>query len=175
VPGACRIPTGSRRIFRVDQGGSGKEPTIEVRWMPGHSKLLIPVLLAASLSGACATTPTPTVQPTATTAPTLIPPDSDSPAAGICGLMEGDWVRFTVSLDVPSPRCAQVRPGQRLEIANSTGDPVVVTFAGRDHPIQSGASLRIDEPFGSYLASGVHFIYVTEGTGNLPELWLLPE
>jgi hypothetical protein len=113
--------------------------------------------------------------PTSTTPPTLIPADSDSPAAGICGAMEGETVTFAISLDVPSPRCAQVRPSQRLEIVNTTDAPVVVTFAGRELPIEARGSFRIDEAFGSYLAPGVHFIYVTQGTGNLPELWLLPE
>jgi hypothetical protein len=113
--------------------------------------------------------------PAATVAPTLIPADSDSPAAGICGAMDGDWVTFTVSLDVPSPRCMQVHPVQRIEIANPTADPVVVTFAGQEIGVEPGASQRIDSPFGSYLAPGVHSLYVTQGIGNLPEFWLLPE
>jgi hypothetical protein len=89
--------------------------------------------------------------------------------------MEGEAATFVVSLDVPSPRCAQVHPSQRLEIINATAESVVVTFAGRELPVEAGGSFRIDEAFGSYLAPGVHFIYVTQGTGNLPELWLLPE
>jgi hypothetical protein len=68
-----------------------------------------------------------------------------------------------------------VRLWQRLEIANPTAAGVVVTFAGRDIPVEAGGVFRIDDPFGSYLAPGVHFMYVTQGTGNLPEFWLLPE
>ncbi len=132
-------------------------------------------VLTASMVAACAAQPTPAAPPTVTTAPTLVPADSDSPAAGICGPMEGDTATFVVSLDVPSPRCAQVHPSQRLEIVNATSAAVVVTFAGRDLRVEAGASYPIDEAFGTYLAPGVHFIYVTQGTGNLPELWLLPE
>lgn len=142
--------------------------------MPSRARLLL-VLLPAAFVAACAPAPTPTGPPAATIAPTLIPADSDSPAAGICGTMDGDWVTFMVSLDVPSPRCMQVHPGQRIEIANPTADPVVVTFAGQQIAIEAGASQRIDAPFGSYLAPGVHSLYVTHGTGSLPEFWLLPE
>lgn len=137
-------------------------------------------VLASWLAGACAPrpAPTPTMIPTesATSAPTLIPPDADTPAAGICGEAGSEWATFVVSLEgPPDPRCWQVRPHQRLEIVNPTGNPVVITFAGRELPIEAGASHRIDEAFGSYLAPGVHFIFVTQGSGNLPEFWLLPE
>jgi hypothetical protein len=142
--------------------------------MPARARLLL-VLLPAAFVAACAPAPTPTGLPPATIAPTLIPADSDSPAAGICGTMDGDWVTFTVFLDVPSPRCIQVHPGQRMEIANPTAGPIVVTFAGREMAIEAGASQRIDSPFGSFLAPGVHSLYVTQGSGNLPEFWLLPE
>jgi hypothetical protein len=142
--------------------------------MPSPAKPLL-LLLAAAFFAACAPAPTPTALPTPTIAPTLIPADSDTPAAGICGPMDGDWVTFTVSLDVPSPRCIQVHPGQRLEVANPTADLVVITFAGQEIAVEAGASQRIDSPFGSYLAPGVHSLYVTQGSGNLPEFWLLPE
>ena len=143
--------------------------------MRRHLPVLIPILSAALLAVACAVQPALPATPSATTAPTLIPPDADTPAAGICAETDSEWVTFTVSLEVPDPRCWQVRPSQRLEIANPTAAAVVVTFAGRDIPTDAGATARIDEPFGSYLAPGVHLIYVAEGSGNLPELWLLPE
>ena len=143
--------------------------------MRRHLPVLIPILSAALLAVACAVQPALPATPSATTAPTLIPPDADTPAAGICAETDSEWVTFTVSLEVPDPRCWQVRPSQRLEIANPTAAAVVVTFAGRDIPTDAGATARIDEPFGAYLAPGVHFIYVAEGSGNLPELWLLPE
>ena len=143
--------------------------------MRRHLPVLIPILSAALLAVACAVQPALPATPAATTAPTLIPPDADTPAAGICAETDSEWVTFTVSLEVPDPRCWQVRPSQRLEIANPTAAAVVVTFAGRDIPTDAGATARIDEPFGSYLAPGVHFIYVTQGAGNLPEFWLLPE
>ncbi len=140
--------------------------------------------LPAWVVAACGPQPAPLATPTAvppatptiTTAPTLIPPDADTPAAGICAEAESEWVTFTVSLEgPPDPRCWQVRPSQRLEIANPTPDRVVVTFAGQDHSVEPGTTVRVDQAFGSYLAPGVHFMYVTQGAGNLPEFWLLPE
>lgn len=151
------------------------QPTPEVKGMRSDLRVVSFVLIGAILALACAAVSAPTATPTATPPSTLIPADADSPAAGICGLMEGEWVTFTVSLDVPSPRCAQLRPSQRLEISNPTPAAVVVTFAGQDFSIEAGNNVRIDEPLGSYLAPGVHDIYVTQGSGNLPELWLLPE
>lgn len=145
-----------------------------IRRVTGIPLFVLAVLLAAACAGLPAAAPAPTAPEAATAAPTLIPADSDSPAAGICGAMEGETATFVVSLDVPSPRCAQVYSSQRLEIVNATPAAIVVTFAGRDLPIEAGASFRIEEAFGSYLAPGVHFIFVTQGTGNLPELWLLP-
>ncbi len=101
----------------------------------------------------------------------LKPPDSDQPAAGICGLATDEIVTVTVNPDVPSPRCVQVTGTQRLQVVNATDATVQVTLAQFNVQVQPGQAQLFDAPFGSYLAPGVHLVRVIGGSG--PEVWLV--
>ncbi len=100
----------------------------------------------------------------------LKPPDSDQPAAGICGPVSGDVVVVNISADEPSPRCVKVTSNQRLQVVNTTDGPVQVQLAHFNVQLQPSQALLFDAAFGSYLAPGVHWLRVTGGNG--PEIWL---
>ena len=125
------------------------------------------VLLSAALA-ACAASK---AAPTAALMP-LASPVSQEPAAGICGAIEAAEVTITIYPDIPDPRCAIVRPEQRLRIVNSTAIPLQVSLAAFRAEIGPGAGYTFDLPLGEFLAPGVHSVQVLPCCG--PELWLKP-
>jgi hypothetical protein len=111
----------------------------------------------------------------------LQPADSQTPAAGTCGMTTGPVATVELNPDVPGPRCLIVRADQRLRVVNTTnraGSPgEVVTlrwppFAERQLAI--GASTTYDRPLGDYLAPGVHRLDSNLYAGSGPEIWLKP-
>ena len=97
----------------------------------------------------------PDIQPTPQDTPRLLAtPYSDQPAAGICASPEGALVTITIYPDIPDPRCAIVRPDQRLQVVNSTQADLQVSLGD----------------FTATLAPGVHQVQVLPCCG--PELWL---
>jgi hypothetical protein len=103
---------------------------------------------------------------------TLTPPDSEQPAAGICSAAAGPVAVIEVEVDVPAPRCQQVRREQRLKIVNNTDQSVLVRlgpFATRVPPHAEGT---INQPFGRYLAPGVHRLAISAYGDGGAELWL---
>ena len=108
-----------------------------------------------------------------TPAPTLFPPDSDTPAAGICAEYETDVITNEIVVEgPPSPRCVVITPSQRLEVINRTTAAVEARFAQNEFALQPDETYFIDRPFGVYLAPGVHNLRISGGVGNAPELWL---
>ena len=125
--------------------------------------MLVVLLLAAPLSACSAPT-----EP----AHTLKPPDADSPAAGICAEPpEGDLVTIQITPGVPDPRCAKARPDQKLEVVNATDQPAQVTLAEFEVTLDPGEREVVDQPFGEYLAPGVHHVSIST-LGNAA-LWVL--
>lgn len=100
----------------------------------------------------------------------LATPMSDSPAAGICGEFDGEWVTMTINPDVPDPRCVIIHPDQMLEVVNHRGETIVVTIGNMTAQLADGESFRFEVPFGEYLAPGVHGVEVQPCCGGV--LWL---
>jgi len=140
--------------------------------------LFLGIALAAagcsSPSASPSTLPAEGPQPTEVTpAPTLFPPDSDTPAAGICAEYETDVVTIEIVVEgPPTPRCVVIAPSQRLEVINRTTAAVEARFAQNEFALQPDETYFIDRPFGAYLAPGVHNLRISGGVGNAPELWL---
>lgn len=105
--------------------------------------------------------------------PALFPPDSETPAAGICDLASDNPVEVILTLDVPSPRCMKLQAGHRLLLINRTGSALVARLAWYEIPLEAGERLLLDVAVGSFLAPGVHNLD-QRGIGNSPALWLLP-
>ena len=125
------------------------------------------VLLSAALAACAAGNTSPTAAPMP-----LASPVSQEPAAGICGGTEAAEITITIYPDIPDPRCAIVRPEQRLRIVNSTANPLQVSLASFQAEIGPGADYAFDLPLGEFLAPGVHLVQVLPCCG--PELWLKP-
>ena len=103
----------------------------------------------------------------ATLAPHILAtPYAQEPAAGICGMSEGTWVTVTIYPDIPDPRCVQVRGHQKLIVVNQTPDTINVTIGPFHTSINPGEDARLDQPFGSYLAPGVHLLDVQPCCGG---------
>ena len=93
----------------------------------------------------------------------LVPVDPGGPAAGICGTATTQVALVMLRLDVPSPRCTKVRPGQLLRIVNSTnsdgqaGEAITVTLRGFDPTtLQPGEGYTFPKPLSDVLAPGYH-------------------
>ena len=140
-------------------------PPIPAGWtVLGILLLLLGACQAPPAASPSTATPAPTATrpaPTATVAaptpsPTLAPPVSDAPAAGICAQAEGEWATVEINADVPSPRCLQVTALQKLKVINRTAAALQVRLAGYAISVPAGGEGTIPVPFGSYLAPGVH-------------------
>src|SRR5690349_13795642 len=83
-----------------------------------YMRPIIPITIILTLLTSCAAHPaTPprlpmhTDNPTAPPAllsPTLKPPDSSLPAAGICGTAQGSYAEVRINPDTPAPRCQHI-------------------------------------------------------------------
>jgi hypothetical protein len=103
----------------------------------------------------------------ATLAPQILAtPYAQEPAAGICGMAEGTWVTVTIYPDIPDPRCVQVRGDQKLIVVNQTQDTINLSIGPFHTSINPGEDARLDQPFGSYLAPGVHLVEVQPCCGG---------
>lgn len=138
-----------------------------------RSGLLALGLLAAAGLAACAPQAGGQVAPTPLApveAPTLIPPDSLEPAAGICGGVEGQDITVELFPDVPAPRCSRVQPGQRLTVVNRSPAAVRVTLGPLDANLAPGESVTFEPALGTLLAPGVHNVPVEGAPGFA--LWI---
>jgi hypothetical protein len=100
----------------------------------------------------------------------LKPPDSDTPAAGICGDARGDPVTVVLGTDssgVPlAGRCISIDPAQRIKLVNQSANPIDMNFAGNQIKLLVGTEMLLDKPVDQYLALGVHSLPMG------PELWV---
>lgn len=124
-------------------------------------------------SGSTTTDSQSPIAPTAQPMAGLAPADSQEPATGICASFETNLVTVTINLDTPSPRCAKVTATQRLKVINQTKGTVQVKLAQFAVQLASGEAHTFDATFGSYLAPGVHSVFMSNyGEGAGAELWL---
>ena len=135
---------------------------------------------ATSTTVTTAPAPTPTTNASTTSVAAggrqpVAPADSDSPASGVCvDATPESSVTLTLEPDAPQPRCHKVTGAQHLVIVNSTGVATRVTIGRHDLSVAPGQRASVDEPFGSYLAPGVHHVGVSAYTGGSgPEIWLV--
>jgi hypothetical protein len=108
----------------------------------------------------------------------LKPPDSDTPAAGVCPGPSNDEVTIEFQPGIPSPRCLKVLPGATLRIVNSTSEPVDFELGEFMGSLQPGDAATSGQPVGGFLAPGVHIIkstaYGQDGQlGGSGEVWLV--
>lgn len=104
----------------------------------------------------------------------LKPPDSDTPAAGICNETQGDPVSIVLGIGpdgLPKAgRCLILNPAQRIKLINQSDGLYSVAFAEYGINLPVDDELLLDKPVGGYLALGVHFLPMG------PELWVkLPD
>jgi hypothetical protein len=107
---------------------------------------------------------------------TLVPADSQLPAAGVCGRSSGTLVEVLLVADVPSPRCAKVTADQQLRVVNATntfgqpGRTLTVVFGSfPPRQLAVGQATLFAADFGTYLAPGVHDLRASPYTA---EIWL---
>ena len=119
--------------------------------------------LALTVLGACSSRTTATPSPAATAEPTTNPaalatPEPGGPAAGTClGPDEGSTGTITINEDVPSPRCLQIRPSQRLILVNATAHSMTARVGRLEMRLEKGGTVQTTLGVGRYLvAGGVH-------------------
>jgi hypothetical protein len=151
------------------------------RWMP-----LLFLVVAASLTS-CDQTPhvspaqalSTTITAGAQRSPeALAPAVAQQPVAAVCADVDAEQttISLLVNPDTPIPRCVRVLVDQQLSIRNNTSTSIEVKLAQFDVQIASGASYTVDAPFGTYLAPGVHRVFLSSypGSGGA-EIWLVNE
>ena len=109
----------------------------------------------------------------------LAPPDTTAFPAKGCGPDSAPTVTVTINPDTPIPFCAIVHDSQRLRVVNATnafnqpGKTITIDFAGLPERVLSrGQSTTYEQPFGSYLAPGEHFLRVSNYPGSGIVIWL---
>ena len=88
-------------------------------------------------------------------------PAAQSPAAGICGYLDGDIVTITIYPDIPDPRCVEVRAEQKLRVINRRAELLHVAIGTFEADIPPDGEHIFDLPVGEYLLPGVHVILVS--------------
>lgn len=100
----------------------------------------------------------------------LEPPDSEFPAAGVCGETQGDPVNIVLGIapdGLPKAgRCIVIDPAQRIRLINQSDGLFDITFAENQIDLPVGGEMLLDKPVGEYLALGVHHLPMA------PELWV---
>jgi hypothetical protein len=111
---------------------------------------------------------------TTATGDPLLAPDGETPAAGTCGAFAGTVVEIVLHPDIPSPRCVEVTAEQILQVSNAAGETVDVSFGGTSVALAAGDAYTFDQPFGDYLAPGVHRVSASIYGDSGAEIWLKP-
>ncbi len=100
----------------------------------------------------------------------LKPPDSEFPAAGICGDAQGDPVNIVLGVAADglpkAGRCIAINPTLRIKLINQSDGPLNTEFAEFNIDLSVGGEVLLDKPVGDYLALGVHHLPFG------PELWV---
>jgi hypothetical protein len=136
---------------------------------------LVAVLLAVSCGDSAdqgTASSTTSAAAATTSAAVLAPPDSQLPAAGVCGDLAGAIAVFTINADTPSPRCGRAIGSQRVQVTNRTDTTIDVQIAGFTAQLKAGATEIIGPSVNQYLAPGVHVIHTSAYGGGGPELWV---
>ncbi|NJD58193.1 MAG: hypothetical protein C3F13_16660 [Anaerolineales bacterium] len=131
--------------------------------------LAIIVSACAARTGTPGATLNPVSDPTQTPA-LLATPYAQQPAAGICASPDGQAVVITLNPDIPDPRCSKARPDQKLMVINRTQASLLVSIGKFEDLLPPGGQFTVDEPFGEYLAAGVHQLSVSPCCSA--EIWL---
>jgi hypothetical protein len=108
------------------------------------------------------------------------PADSRRPASGTCEpSTAGALATVRLDADIPDPRCIVVSSGQRLRVVNTSagygqqGKAITIRFASfPPRVLRVRAATTFHDPFGHYLATGVHDLHVSLYGGGGPEIWL---
>ena len=100
----------------------------------------------------------------------LKPPDSQMPAAGICGDAQGDPVSIALGVGpdgIPiAGRCIRITPAQHIKLINHSSGPFNIFFGEYYITLPVDSEMLLDKPIGQYLALGVHHLPMG------PELWV---
>lgn len=117
----------------------------------------------------------PATRPHAPQAPpdgTVDPPESGSPAAGVCALATNPVSDVSVKADfVPMPRCLVIRHDQRLSVTNEAGATITVTLGTHfKATIDNGTTYAWPTPVGTYLAPGVHRLVFS--AASAADIWV---
>lgn len=113
-------------------------------------------------------------QPAQSTNSTLLPADSQYPAAGVCASPPiGDTAVFDIKSEpdnAPQPRCQKVSGNQKLQLLNDTDKTLQFSLGQYTMTVSPGKSQTLPVTFGSFLMPGVHQYKLSPYLG--PELWL---
>jgi hypothetical protein len=88
-------------------------------------------------------------------------PVAESPAAGICGMFDGDIVTLIIYPDIPDPRCVEVTSEQKLRVVNRRDEPIQAAIGTFQADIPPDGEHTFDVPVGEYLMPGVHLLQVS--------------
>lgn len=170
---SCTLPVRGQEARAAQPTATPILPTQNPPTVVSSTPTLVPPtaapLIAASIS------PTVTLQMDRQVAG-LAPATAQQPTAGICADANKDdvIVKIIINPDTPLPRCSKVLATQRLQVINRTSTTVEVQLAQFDAQVAPGATHTFDAMFGTYLASGVHLVFISAypGSGGA-ELWLV--
>lgn len=87
-------------------------------------------------------------------------------AAGICAVFPGDIVALSINLDVPDPRCANVKGHQHLKVINTTDETQRITIGDKSFNIEPGGEHLIDEELSTFLQPCCNFLQADPGMGG---------
>lgn len=106
----------------------------------------------------------------------IAPPDGPAtPTAGICaGPTTATTVTIVLNTDTPNPRCAHLRPMQRLAIRSQLSHATTITVGHRTLSVPAGRTIQIPDAVSSYLAPGHHTIHSPSYNRSGPEILLDP-
>ena len=115
-----------------------------------------------------------TIPPTSTSTPstTLVPADSQAPAAGVCALTQDGYAVIELNPDVPSPRCTIVHSLDRIRLHNATDAEQTYDVGFGAGTLSPDELLTLGEELGTVWAKGVHVVKTSLYAGSGPEVWL---
>ncbi|MGA2910538.1 MAG: hypothetical protein ABSE04_01915 [Candidatus Microgenomates bacterium] len=102
----------------------------------------------------------------------LIPADSQAPAASSCNSVQGDVISVTLNPDVPNPRCVIISANQKLTLVNGTSQLISLDYDSYVSKISPGSNYTFPVVASLFLAPGVHVIKTSLYSGSGPEVWL---
>jgi hypothetical protein len=144
-------------------------------------KLTEPNTVPTTNGSTIQSTPTSTAQTTTSlvAGSGLVPPDSQTPAAGTCPTATGGATDIVLSPDIPNPRCTIVHETDHLRVTNHFDVHVFVDDGGGGFDLATNESYTVPKALGGYWAFGVHRLKISNADthamlygGSGPEVWL---